>query len=260
MGGAVVSTPDVFTYADQPVRTVVVDGEPWFVAGDVAAVLGYSATEAMTRSMDEDEKGLQILHTPGGDQRMTVISEPGLYDAILRSRVPGAQDFKRWVKHDVLPAIRRTGRYGSDVAMLAGLPSSQLLRLAADAAERAEKAEAEVRTLAAPAAAWNDLAAATGDLTISDAAKILGRAGIATGPRKLYDWLEVNGWIFRRGGRWQVMQTAVNAGVMVERVADYRHPSGERRLADPQPRVTPKGLERLRAALDCAPVVAAVRS
>ncbi len=72
-------TLDVFTYADQQVRTVLIDGEPWFVAADVARILGYSATEAMTRSMDDDEKGLQVLHTPGGDQRVTVVSEPGLY-------------------------------------------------------------------------------------------------------------------------------------------------------------------------------------
>src|SRR5699024_2756117 len=81
--GGSMSALTVFTYTDErEVRTVERDGEAWFVAADVAAILGYSATEAMTRSMDADEKDLQVLHTPGGDQRVTVISEPGLYEAI----------------------------------------------------------------------------------------------------------------------------------------------------------------------------------
>src|SRR5690606_2333461 len=65
----------------------------------------------MLRSMDDDEKGVHNLHTPGGDQSAYFVNEPGLYAAILRSRVPEAREFKRWLTHDVLPQIRQTGKY-----------------------------------------------------------------------------------------------------------------------------------------------------
>ena len=70
------SAVDIFQYAGQQVRTLIIDGEPWFVASDVARVLGYSATEAMTRSMDADEKGMQNLQTLGGVQSVTSSASP----------------------------------------------------------------------------------------------------------------------------------------------------------------------------------------
>lgn len=102
-----------FDFNGQQVRVVTVDGEPWFVAADAASVLGYSESAAMTRTLDEDEKGLHTLQTLGGEQRFTIISESGLYSAILRSRVEGAKAFKKWVTGTVLPAIRKTGSYGA---------------------------------------------------------------------------------------------------------------------------------------------------
>ena len=98
-----------FDFQGRQVRTVLVDGELWFVGADVARVLGYSATAAMTRSIEDDERGVQTLHTPSGDQDMTVVNEPGLYSAILRSRVPQAKAFKRGVTHEVLPRMRPSG-------------------------------------------------------------------------------------------------------------------------------------------------------
>lgn len=241
-------TLDLFRYDDQEVHVVVIDDEPWFVAGDVARILGYRMASDMTRNLDEDEKGTHVLRTPGGDQTVSVISEPGLYEAILRSRVPQAQAVKRWVKHEVLPAIRKTGSYGSPAGISFEEMTAQVIH---GLQERIEAAQARAKELEAPAAAWNGLAKADGDFTVSDAAKILGRDGIATGPRKLYDWLDANGWVFRRGGRWQAMQTAENAGLLVMRVTTgyFDQNTGERKHGDPQVRVTAKGLERLRELL-----------
>jgi anti-repressor protein len=98
-------------YNDNPLRVINRDGEPWFVAKDVADILGYGLTTDMTRRLDDDEKGMQITHTPGGKQEMIIINEPGLYAAIMGSQKPEAKDFKRWVTHDVLPSIRKTGSY-----------------------------------------------------------------------------------------------------------------------------------------------------
>jgi prophage antirepressor-like protein len=87
------------------------DDGPWFVAADVARALGYRDATALVRSLDTDEKGTHIVSTPGGDQRLRVISVAGMYAAILSSRVEQAKPFRRWVTHDVLPTLLRTGTY-----------------------------------------------------------------------------------------------------------------------------------------------------
>lgn len=93
------------------VRVVERSGEPWFVAADVCRALGLDSTgKALTR-LDDDEKGVNSIRTLGGSQMMTIINESGLYALVLGSRKPEAKAFKRWVTHEVLPAIRRTGRY-----------------------------------------------------------------------------------------------------------------------------------------------------
>ena len=105
------NAPTVFTFTQQSVRVVMIDDAPWFVATDVAETLDYRNAPDMTRILDEDEKGTQIVRTPGGDQEMTVINESGLYACILKSRKPEAKKFKKWVTSEVLPAIRKTGSY-----------------------------------------------------------------------------------------------------------------------------------------------------
>lgn len=85
------------------------DGQPWFVAKDVCAALDIQATAASR--LDEDEKGLRLTQTPGGNQQVLCVTEPGFYRLVLRSRKPEAKAFQRWVTHDVLPALRREGGY-----------------------------------------------------------------------------------------------------------------------------------------------------
>jgi hypothetical protein len=87
------------------------DGEPWFVAADVATALTIGRTDDAVGRLDDDEKGAATIRTPGGDQQMSIINESGLYSLILTSRKPEAKRFKRWVTHEVLPAIRKTGAY-----------------------------------------------------------------------------------------------------------------------------------------------------
>jgi len=112
-----------FDFEGRQVRVVAdAQGEPWFVAADVAQFLEYRMASDMTRSLDDDEKGTQIVRTPSGDQEMLVINESGLYSAILKSRKPEAKRFKRWVTHEVLPTIRRTGTYAMPNAV-AALPA-----------------------------------------------------------------------------------------------------------------------------------------
>jgi len=110
VGATVPSLPLAFD--GRQVRVVTDDqGSAWFVASDVCAVLGLTHVKGALARLDDDEKGLRAMHTPGGTQSMTTVNEPGLYSLILGSRKPEAKRFKRWVTHEVLPAIRRTGSY-----------------------------------------------------------------------------------------------------------------------------------------------------
>ena len=92
-------------------RTIVKDGEPWFVAADVCRALELGTTAKAIERLDTDEKGMNSIHTLGGNQNMTIVSESGLYSLVLGSRKPQAHAFKRWVTHDVIPSIRKTGAY-----------------------------------------------------------------------------------------------------------------------------------------------------
>ncbi|MDN5388742.1 Bro-N domain-containing protein [Bacillus sp. LB7] len=107
---------DVVTICDEiitvdQVRTVVKDGEPWFVAKDVAEVLEFSETAQMTRHLDSEE--VMSVKLTGMNMNSTLINEAGLYSVILRSRKPEAKQFKRWITHEVIPTIRKTGGYAA---------------------------------------------------------------------------------------------------------------------------------------------------
>ncbi|MCF5179636.1 phage antirepressor protein [Pseudomonas syringae] len=110
-----------FRFETKEVRTLLINDQPWFVANDVSEVLLYSEASAMTRHLDDDEKGLSIVQTLGGEQEMLVINESGLYSAILRSRKAEAKRFKKWVTAEVLPAIRQAGRYEEHAGRMATL-------------------------------------------------------------------------------------------------------------------------------------------
>lgn len=250
-----------FNFAGAEVRTLLIDGQPWFVASDVLNILGLDRTA--TRRLDDDEKGVRSMHTPGGMQDVGVVNEFGLYDLVLGSRKPDARDFKRWITHDVLPSIRKTGSYSvaekSPMEIIADQHKAVAFLL-----EENTRMASEVHALTPRAGAWDDLASAEGDMNVSEASKILTRAGISTGPRRLFDSLDSIGWVFKRGGKWHARQTAVNSGYLTEKLAPYTHPNtGERMLGEPQIRVTVRGLERLRVrlgSLEVAPTLRAVNS
>lgn len=103
-----------FAFNEHLVRVVDIEGEPWFAGKDVCAVLDIRDHKQALESLDSDERGGYTVPTPGGDQTMIVISEPGVYRLVFRSRKPEAEAFKRWLAHEVLPQLRRTGEYRLD--------------------------------------------------------------------------------------------------------------------------------------------------
>lgn len=104
----------IFAFGDCMIRTTEKDGEPWFVGKDVAAALGYKEIQKAVRDhVDDDDKGVSEMDTPGGSQKITIINESGLYALIFGSKLENAKKFKRWVTSEVLPQIRKTGAYTS---------------------------------------------------------------------------------------------------------------------------------------------------
>lgn len=101
----------VFSFNENELRTLIINEEVWFVAKDVCGILGTDVRD-ITKILDEDERGVDTIHTLGGMQKMVIISESGLYGLVLKSRKGNAKPFQRWVRKEVLPNIRKKGFYG----------------------------------------------------------------------------------------------------------------------------------------------------
>jgi len=232
-----------FVYEGQGVRVVTLDGEPWFVASDVCAVLEITNNRDAVARLDADEKGVATTDTPGGPQQMAVVNEAGLYALVLTSRKPEAKAFKRWIIHEVLPSIRRHGMYATE-ALLSD--PEHLLRVTERLVEEHRAriaAEQEAAALAPPARAWQTLASAEGDYSLREAAQILSRdPAIETGQNRLAKWLRLTGWLDRRGIPYQEQ---IDNGRLAVRTRTYDHPhTGEPQITT-QIRVTPKGITEI---------------
>lgn len=106
------SNIQIFNFQGNDVRSVLIDGEPWFAGKDVAEALGYSdPLKAIRVHVDEDDKGVDEMATPGGNQSVITINESGVYALVFGSKLPSAKKFKHWITADVLPTIRKTGSY-----------------------------------------------------------------------------------------------------------------------------------------------------
>lgn len=100
-----------FEFEAHPVRVVMVDDAPWWIANDLAELLGYSRGRDMVRMLDDAQKGAHEVRSLGGSQRFTIVSEGGMWKCVIRSQRPEAERLVRWLADEVLPALRRTGRY-----------------------------------------------------------------------------------------------------------------------------------------------------
>lgn len=236
-----------FDYSGYHIRTLDIDGEPWFIAADVAKVLGYRMGSDMTRRLDDEDRGTRSVRTPSGLQELTTINEAGLYAAVLGSKIEGAKRFKRWVIADVLPTIRRTGGYGQPRE-----PSRrELAEFWAEAEKRAEAAQQRTAELEPDAKAWQDLADASGDHSLREAAQILCRAGIDTGQNRLMRTLYALGWVDSKGKPYQ---SQVGTGRIRAKVSTFEHPHTGEPTVTTTVRITPKGLRWLHARLANQPL------
>ena len=177
------------------VRVVDVDGEPWFVARDVCECLELGNPRTSIALLAEDEKGVHTMDTPGGQQEMSIVSEAGLYSLILRSRKPEAKAFKRWITHEVLPSIRKTGQYGGYA--LPRVPQSfpDALRMIADIEEEKQLALEQRDYYKRTKAEIGSRREATAMATASTATRRANRLEDSLGIGKTYKQVKAIPWL-----------------------------------------------------------------
>lgn len=220
---------------------VIEDVEPLFVASDVAKALGYRDAANMVRRLDDDEKGTRSVSTPGGEQRMTVITEAGLYAAILGSKVEGARRFKRWVTHGVLPSIRAKGGY-----MVAGrdeTPEQTMARALLLAKEALDRKDAQIAEMAPKALFADAVAASDSSILVGDLAKLIKQNGADIGQRRLFQWMRDEGWLMKSGSsRNMPTQRGMERGLFEVKERTIANPDGSVRITRTT-KVTGKGQE-----------------
>ena len=215
-----------------------VDGEPTFVAKDVAKALGYRMASDMTRRLDEDEKGTRSVRTPGGDQEMAVITEAGLYAAVLGSKVPEAKAFKRWVTHEVLPALRRDGGY---MVERNESPEETMARAVLLAQTTIDRQKARIAELEPKALFADAVAASDGTCLVGELAKMLRQNGVEVGQNRLFAMLREDGYLGNVGNNRNVpTQRSMEMGLFRIKETAVTHSDGHVTLSR-TPKVTGRG-------------------
>ena len=230
------------------IRAVSENGEPWFVAKDVCEALGLSNTTEALRNLDADEvsniSNSEVAQNGGRAPR--IVSEPGFYKLVMRSRKPEAKAFQRWVTHEVLPAIRRDGGY------MAAKPDetpeetmARALRIADETMrrqrERIESLSGENAELRPKALFADAVAASDGTCLVGELAKMLRQNGVDIGQNRLFGWLRENGWLGKSGCNRNVpTQRAMDMGLFRIKETAVTHSDGHVTVTR-TPKVTGKG-------------------
>lgn len=240
-----------FFYDTNLVRVVPgPDGEPWFVSSDVARVLGYSNPTGAVR--DHCKGTSETLVPSGGGLQVTnIIPERDVYRLVMRSKLPAAEKFEEWVVGEVLPSIRKTGRYSvvsSPVQDLLTMPRTDMLAMALELSRerdalktQAQQHQATIATLEPKAQALERISAGQGSMCVTDAAKAL-----RVKPSYLFSWMHEHRWIYRRqsGSSWVAMQDRLDLGFLEQPLLTISHPDRPDRVREAL-KVTAKGLAHL---------------
>ncbi|AXF40057.1 KilAC domain antirepressor [Paenibacillus phage Bloom] len=218
----------VFNFTGKDVRVIMKDGQPWWLAKDICSVLDHSDVSMAVKRLDEDEKLTQTLFVSGQNRNVWFVNEPGLYSLILTSRKPEAKQFKRWVTHEVLPAIRKTGMYAADEL----LDNPELLIHAVtklkEEREARQQLEAQVKSDKPKVLFADAVSASQTSILVGDLAKILKQNGIQTGGKRLFEWMRANGYLIKRQGADYNMPTqrAMEMGLFEIKETSVTHSDG----------------------------------
>lgn len=238
-----------FNYEGTAVRTVIGnDGEPRFVLADLCHVLKLGNTSMVARRLSDSMKGLSQIDTPGGSQRMTTVTEAGMYAVVMRSDKPEAVRFQEWVTGEVLPSIRKRGGYLTPEATEKALTDPDfIIQLATSLKEeRAKRAELEAENEAnKPKVLFADAVATShASILVGDLAKLVQQNGIPLGANRLFKWLRKHGYLIsRKGTDWNMpTQKAQELGLFRVKETAVTHPDGHVTV-NRTPKVTGKGQE-----------------
>lgn len=244
-----------FDFKGSSLRTLTDEaGEPWFVAKDVCDILGMSNPSMAVTALDKDEVAQidpkdYLGSENRSNQAVNIVSEPGLYKLIMRSRKPEAKEFQRWVTHEVLPQIRRTGGYipttdaDDDMTILAkAVMIGQ--RTMEEQKQRIAAQQSRIDELQPKASAWDNFVDIPDALSVRDSAKLLSNLGRPVGQTELFEWLDRHDWIFRENKHWSARQSRINAGhlMMVPSKSHGTHKDGTSFAFPPTVKVTRKDL------------------
>lgn len=221
------------------------NGEPMFVAKDVCAVLELKNPRSTLALLDEDEKGVHIVDTPGGEQQMTIVTEPGFYKLVMRSRKPEAKAFQRWVTHEVLPALRRDGGY---MVARDETPEQTMARAVLLAQQTIDRQKSRIAGLEAeneemrPKALFADaVAASDGTCLIGEFAKMLRQNGVDIGQNRLFAMLREDGYLGKVGQNRNVpTQRSMELGLFRIKETAITHSDGHVTI-NRTPKLTGKG-------------------
>lgn len=236
------SNIQIFNYQNNEVRTVELNGEPWFVLKDVCNILGVVNDRNVAARLDEDEKDVCQMDTLGGTQNVTVVSESGLYHVILRSDKPEAKPFRKWVTSEVLPSIRKNGGYiaGQEQLTPQELMAKALLvanKTLADREARISELTVQNNIMAPKAEYFDELVDRNMLTSFRDTAKELG-----VKPKTFVNWLLEKKFIYRDQKGKLMPREDKNNGLFEVKEAknDKTQWSGVQTL------ITPKGRETFR--------------
>ena len=214
------------------VRTVEINGEPWFVANDICYALDLTNTTMAMSRLDEDERTKFNLGRQG---EANVVNEFGLYNLVLASRKPEAKQFKRWITHDVIPTIRKHGAYMTDGIIERTLQDPDyLIQLATTLKEERAKrqlAEAENHKNKPMVLFAESVQASDNSCLIGELAKIISQNGVSIGQNRLFEWLRENGYLIKGGERRnQPTQYSMELGLMEIKKRTIDNPDGSIRV------------------------------
>lgn len=237
-----------FDFRGASLRTLTdEEGEPWFVLKDCMSILDLGNPTETVKMFDDDEfSTTEVIDSIGRRQQAYIISEPGLYRLVMRSRKPEAKEFQRWVTHEVLPAIRKTGGYipttdaDDDMTILA---KAVMIGQRTMEAQKQKIAEQQTRIVELePKARFADaVAASDGTCLVGELAKMLRQNGMDIGQNRLFRLLQADGYLGKSGSNRNVpTQRAMDLGLFRIKETTVTHADGHTTVSR-TPKVTGKG-------------------
>ena len=236
----------LFNFESQKLRTLQINGEPFFVGKDLAEILGYqNGSRDINRHVDEEDRTKMMLSDGRQSKETIIINESGMYSLILSSKLPNAKKFKRWVTSEVLPAIHKTGVYMTDkkaAQIISDKSGNALADLLQQAANQLKQKDMQIQEMKPKVLFADSVATSHTTILVGELAKILKGNGIDIGANRLFAWMRNQGYLInRKGSDWNMpTQKSMDLGLFKIKETTINHSNGSTSISK-TPKVTGKG-------------------